>query len=192
MPGWQSFTKAEAVELMPVAAKARLSSVNQYDLKRLAKSEAKTPRGMMRAGDKIIKEGQSPAVELKINKTEGLGSAEEPRLIIDHNAYRTRVPFHRVESPHGARKRRLPGWTDCRFILPKVTLEGLRALTIQLAHEQQNSDWPSERRRYARTKNFYIVWALNLLFERLGFQEFCVEEQKPTDRRVRRFVAPNT
>src|SRR5262249_42726260 len=108
------------------------------------------------------------------------------------NAYRTRFPFDRVESPHGAAKRRVPGWTDCRFILPKVTLEGLRALTIKLAHEQQNSDWPAERGRYARTKNFYVVWALNQLFEKLGIGEFCVPEQPAKRRRVRRFVSPTT
>jgi hypothetical protein len=144
---------------------------------------------MMRLTDKIIAQGLP---QLEANKLKRCGLAEERCVSIDPNAYRTRFPFNRVESPHDARKRRLPGWTDCRFILPEVTLAGLRALTIKLAHEQQNSDWPGERRRYARTKNFYIVWALNLLFERLGFQEFCVEEQKPTGRRVRRFVAPNT
>ena len=145
----------------------------------------------MRLAHKIIEEGPSQVSKVEAKKTKGPSYAEQCCKVVDPNAYRTRFPFNRVESPHDARKRRPTGWTDCRFILPKVTLEGLRALTIKLAHEQQNSDWPAERGRYARTKNFYVVWALNLLFEHLGFQEFCAQEQKPASRRVRRFVAPN-
>jgi hypothetical protein len=173
---------------MPVAAKARLCSVDQYGLQRLTKSEAKTPQGMMRCGEKIIEEGLH---RLEANKTKRCGHRGERCVTIDPNWSRTQFPFTRVESPHGGWKRRLPGWTDCRLILPKLLLEGLRALTIELAHQQQNSDWPGERRRYPATKNYHVAAALNAYLRQLGFEQFCVEEQKPIGRRVRRFVAPN-
>ena len=48
-----------------------------------------------------------------------------------------------------AQKRRMQGWSDCRFILPKLTLEGLRQVAITLAQEGQHSPWPKERRRYS-------------------------------------------
>jgi hypothetical protein len=51
MPGWQSFTKAEPAEPMPAGAKTRKSLQGHHSLKRLAKSEAETLRGMMRTGD---------------------------------------------------------------------------------------------------------------------------------------------
>ena len=180
MPGWQRFTKTSTTS---PAAKARLSSADRSSaVKRLAKSEAATLRGMMRAGDKIIEGGRPKLAKLDAEE-------QQRSLNIDPNAYRTRFPFVRVESPHGGWRRRVPGWTDCRFVLPETTLKGLRALTIQLAHQQQNSTWASERCSYPRTKNFYVVWALNQLFEQLGFGEFCVPEQNPAGRRVRRFVA---
>jgi hypothetical protein len=189
MPERQPFTKAGAAEQMSAAVKTQRSSVDRVALKRLVKSQATSPQGMMRIGDKIIEEGRSQTAGFQTNRIEGVTYAEQRCLTIDPNAYSTRFPFDRVENPHGARKRRLPGWTDCRFILPRVTLEGLRVLTIQLAREQENSNWAAERCRYPRTKNFYIVWALNQLFEQLGFGEFCVPEQNPAGRRVRRFVA---
>jgi hypothetical protein len=163
-----------------------------YGLERLATSEAKTAQGVMRLAHKIIQEGLPQPANLEAKKIEGPSYAEQRCRSIDPNAYRTRVPFYRVETPHEARKRRPPGWTDCRFILPKVTLEGLRALTIELAHQQQNSDWPGERRRYPGTKNFHLTAALNDYFKKLGFEQFCVEEQKPLRHRVRRFVAPDS
>jgi hypothetical protein len=45
---------------------------------------------------------------------------------IDPN-YRS-TPIVRMRSPREAQKRRMQGWTDCRFILPRLTLEGLRTL----------------------------------------------------------------
>jgi hypothetical protein len=190
----QLFTKTVRTEPSPLTAKVPLSSVaNQHGLKRLTKSEAKTPEGVMRLAHKIIQEDLPETAKLKTSKTEGPSYAEQRCRSIDPNTYRTRTPFHRVESPHGGYKRRPAGWTDCRLILPAATLEGLRALTIELAHEQQNSDWPQERGRYPRTKNYYVVWALNELFKKLGFSGFCVEEQRPIERRhVRRFVAPTS
>ena len=162
-------------------------------VKCLTKSEAKTPRGIMRLAERIIEEGlPQPSAKTEVKSAPGLSRTEQLGLAIDPNAYRTRYPFSRVRNPREEPKRRPAGWTDCRFILPQLTLDGLRALTIQLAHDQQNSDWPGERGRYAKTKNYYVVWALNELFKRLGFGDFCVQEQKPHKRRVRRFVAPTT
>jgi hypothetical protein len=173
---------------MPAVPKAQRNSVDQHGLKRLAKSEAKTPSGMMRLGNKILKRDLP---QLEVNKTKSCRSAGQRCVDFDPNAYRTRFPFHRVESPHDTPNRRLPGWTDCRFILPKVVLEGLRALSIELAHQQQNSDWPAERCRYPRTKNFHLTAALNDYLAKMGYQQFCVPEQKTTGR-VRRFIGTST
>jgi hypothetical protein len=146
---------------------------------------------MMKLADRVIEEGLPQPPKLDTQKTEGLAYAEQRCHSVDPNNYRWRVPFNRLETPHEARKRRPPGWTDCRFILPKLVLEGLRALSIELAHQQQNSDWPQERCRYPRTKNFHLTAALNDYLKKLGYEQFCVEEQKPARRRVRRFVAPS-
>ena len=35
------------------------------------------------------------------------------------------------------------------------------------------------RRRYPKTKNFFVVQALNNLFEESGMPEFCVQEAEP-------------
>jgi hypothetical protein len=146
----------------------------------------------MRLADKIIEQGLPQPVKLESQRVKTRTCAEERCKLIDPNAYRTRAPFHRVRSPREAPKRLQKNWTDARFILPKLVLEGLRTLTIELAGQQQNSDWPAERCRYPRTKNFHVTAALNDYFRRLGFPQFCVEEQDPVEgnRRVRRFVAP--
>ena len=110
-------------------------------------------------------------------------------VTIDPNAYR--APFNRARSPRDVRNRRRPGWTARWFVLPKLTVEGLRTLAIQFAQAQQHSDWPRERLRYPRSVNFFVIEAVNDYFRRLGFEQFCVEEQKPARRCVRRFIAPN-
>ena len=88
------------------------------------------------------------------------------------------------------RNRRPEGWQNGRIVLPKVTWEGLRAIAISYAQDQQHSDWPREHLRYPKTKNYYLVDALNQYFKLLGFDEFCVEEQTAKLGRVRRFAAP--
>ena len=193
----QLFTKAvsaKPVSAKPVLAapKASLSSVSDhYGLARLAKSAATTPQGMIRLADKIIGESLPQPIKRETKKTEAMTYAEQRCTAIDPNAYCRRVPYKRIETPHEARKRRPPGWTDCRLILPKLLLEGLRVLTIELAHQQQNSEWPGERRRYPATKNYHVAAALNAYLRQLGFEQFCVEEQKSIGRCVRRFVGPS-
>jgi hypothetical protein len=44
------------------------------------------------------------------------------------------------------------------------------------------------RRRYPKTKNCFVVQALNYLLEEHGLSEFCVEEVDPMPGRVRRFA----
>ena len=188
----QFFSKAISTKPIVTSPKASPSPMGDYcGKKRFAKSEAETPQGMMRLADKVIADGLPQPPEVESKRVKEASYAEQRCRTIDPNAYRRRLPFNRVETPHEAPKRRPPGWTDCRFILPQLVLEGLRALSIELAHQQQNSDWPGERCRYPRTKNFHVTAALNDYLRRLGFGQFCVEEQKPVRRRVRRFVAPN-
>ena len=146
---------------------------------------------MLRLAEQIIAEALPQPALSQASKAQGASSREERGRSIDPNAYRTRAPFNRVRSPREAPKRLGAGWTGCRIFLPKLLLEGLRALTIELAHQQQNSDWPAERCRYPATKNYHVAAALNAYLRQLGFEQFCVEEQKPARRRVRRFVAPN-
>jgi hypothetical protein len=88
-----------------------------------------------------------------------------------------RAPIERVRSPRQAQKRRLEGWSDCRFILPKTTLEGLKQVAIVLAEQGQHSPWPKERRRYPRTKSHLVGEALDNFFRQLGFEQFCVQKE---------------
>jgi hypothetical protein len=91
------------------------------------------------------------------------------------------------------KNRRKPGWTDCSFVLPRVSLEGLRLLAITRAADERQlaaSEPLGYRRRYPKTKNFFVVDALNHLFEENGMPEFCVQEAEPVHGRVTRFVAP--
>src|SRR5262249_26184358 len=113
----QLFTKAVSAKPILATPKASLTTANDYyGLKRLAKSEAETPQGIMRLADKIIEDSLPQPAKLDSKKKEGLTYAERRRCnSVDPDAYRWRVPFNRVETPHEARKRRPPGWTDCRF-----------------------------------------------------------------------------
>jgi hypothetical protein len=191
MPGWQAFTKSDPAKPAPVVAKARKASSDPYGLERLAKSEAKTPRGMTQLAERIIEEGlpQPPAL-LPDNKAQGPSHAKQRCREIDPNAYRSRFPFDRVRSPREAKKRLREGWTDCKLVLPKLMLEGLRLMTVELACQQQNSDWPQERGRYPKTKNYHVAAALNAYLKKWGYEQFCLQERETTGRRVRRFVTP--
>jgi hypothetical protein len=116
--------------------------------------------------------------------------ARAPKLI-DKNSYR--APVIRQRSPREMKNRRKPGWTDCNFVLPRVSLEGLRLLAITSAEGERQlaaSEPLGYRRGYPKTKNFFVVQALNHLFEENGMQEFCVQEAESAPGRVRRFVAP--
>ena len=102
-----------------------------------------------------------------------------------------RAPLMRVRSPREAQKRRAQGWIDCRFILPRQTLEGLRVMAITLAVDQRCSDWPRERARYPKTLNYHVTAALNDYLQKMGYAQFCVPEEEQVPGHVRRFSAPN-
>jgi hypothetical protein len=57
--------------------------------------------------------------------------------------------------------------------------------------DQERAERSSEpfgfRRRYPRTRNFYVTEALNYLLVEYGLSQFCVSEAEPTSGRVRRF-----
>jgi hypothetical protein len=63
---------------------------------------------------------------------------------------------------------------------------------LKAADERQlaASEALGHRRRYQKTKNFYVIDALNAYFKRLGLEEFCVLQEEVAPRRVHRFVAP--
>jgi hypothetical protein len=184
VPGWQRFTKAPQAESalkQGRAAVAKRSSVafsaDVGELRRLERSQAKTPQSMMRLSERITGE-DSPDVapEPKLQRAKEPKYAEQCCRTIDPNF--NRAPFYRVRSPRGERKRRPAGWTACWFVLPKLTVEGLQRVAITLAEDQQHSPWPKERRRYARTKSHLVGEALDDFFRKLGFPEFCVEERR--------------
>jgi len=142
----------------------------------------------MRAANKILDEGTARPISSKVEN--GPRYVDQRCKAIDPNF--RRAPFSRVRSPREARNRRAEGWTNCQFALPRLTLEGLRTIAIIFAQEQQRSEWGEEARSYPKTRNYYVVAALNDFFRKVGFEEFCVEEEeKPHAHRVRRFVAPN-
>jgi hypothetical protein len=58
-------------------------------------------------------------------------------------------------------------------------VEALQKVAIVLAEEGQHSPWPKERRRYPRTKSHLIGEALEDFFRKLGFEEFCLQEEQP-------------
>ena len=181
VPRRRLFTKAVRAE---PAEPANVAS-SQGPLKRLKKCQAKTSEGVMRFAGKIIENGQSqPRPEIR--SPMGPKYSEQRCVTIDPNAYC--APSNRVRSPREERNRRPEGWTARWFVLPRAIVEGLQALTIELACQQQNSDWPAERCRYPRTKNFHVTAALNDYFAKLGYQQYCVSEPGPAGGRVRRFT----
>jgi len=118
---------------------------------------------------------------------------EEPRYVdrrcitIDPNW--RRAPVMRVRAPRESQKRRAKDWDKRRFTLPRLTMEGLRTLAIELAQQQRSSEWPREAARYPLSLNYFVIAALNDFLEKMGFPEFRVEEAEQVPGRVRRFVA---
>jgi hypothetical protein len=112
----------------------------------------------------------------------------EPREI-DRNACCR--PTVRQLPPREMRCRRKPGWIDCRFVLPRPILEGLSLLARGEA-DRENTERAQEprgsRRRYPKTKNFYVTLALNSLLQEYGLSQFCVEEAEVSPGHTRRFV----
>ena len=99
----------------------------------------------------------------------------------------------RQRSPRETKNRRKPGWNDCNFVLPRVTLEGLIHLAKTMADKERWERSIAPRgfqRRNPKTKNFYVLKGLNYVFEKFGLSEFCVQEAEVAPGRVRRFVTP--
>jgi hypothetical protein len=141
----------------------------------------------MRAASKILDEGTAQPIFSKVEK--GPRYVDQRCKTIDPNFRRS--PFSRVRSPREARNRRAEGWTNCQFALPRLTLEGLHTIAIMFAQEQQHSERAKVARRYPKTRNYFVTAALNDYFRKIGFEQFCVEEEKPEAPGVRRFVVPN-
>jgi hypothetical protein len=177
---------------MAKAAKATLASCGDPDgLLRLKRSNAQTPRGFKRLANAIIRDAIGIPLTLKQQAEIRVRRPKLDPKEIDKNSYR--APAMRQRSPREMKNRRKPGWIDCNFVLPRVSLEGLRVLAITSAVGERQlaaSEPFGYRRRYPKTKNFFVVQALNRLFEENGMQEFCVQEGEPMPGRVSRFVAP--
>ena len=164
-----------------------LNRDDPYGVKRLESCRAQTPAGIQRACNRVMR-------ELGLGElTDGQGSEQskerlEPREI-DRNAYCR--PTVRQVSPHEMRSRRKPGWIDCRFVLPRPILEGLSLLARGVA-DRENAERAREprgqRRRYPKSKNFYVTLALNSLLQEYGLSQFCVEEAEISPGHTRRFV----
>jgi hypothetical protein len=113
----------------------------------------------------------------------------EPREI-DRNAYRQ--PIVRQRCPRESRSRRRPGWVVAHFVLPRPIIEGLSVLARGMAEreraERRNAP-RGRRRRYPRTRNFFVTEALNALLAEYDLSQFCVveEDEESSPRRVRRF-----
>jgi hypothetical protein len=72
-------------------------------------------------------------------------------------------------------------------------IEGLTLLTKSMANREQaerSSELHGVRRRYSKTKNYWIVAAVNYLLQEHGLSQFCVQEAERGHRQVRRFVVP--
>lgn len=110
---------------------------------------------------------------------------------IDKNAYRH--PVVRERAPRDMPKRRAPGRVACNFILPRMIVEGLTFLARSMADRERAERLDEARgfrRRYPKTKNFYVTEALNSLLADYGLSQFCVPEGEPVRGRVRRFAVP--
>jgi hypothetical protein len=194
-PGMQRLTAATSAKpagaMLKTAKAPSTSSNDPYGLRRFEQSRAKTRKGFKRLANAITRDAIGVPLTRKQRDEQ---RAQEPKLDpkeIDKNSYR--APVVRQRSPREMKNRRRPGWTDCNFVLPRVSLEGLRLLSMTRAagaRESATSEHLGYRRRYPKTKNFFVVQALNHLFAESGMPEFCVQEAEPVPGRVRRFIAP--
>ena len=152
-----------------------LNKDDPYGAQRLENCRAQTPAGIQRACNRVM-------CELGLGElTDGQGSEQSKEMLelreIDRNAYCR--PTVRQVSPYETRSRRKPGWIDCRFVLPRPILEGLSLLARSMA-DRENAERAQEprgqRRRYPKSKNFYVTLALNTLLQEYGLSQFCFEE----------------
>jgi hypothetical protein len=130
---WQSFKAAalaKPAQATPESAKATLASSDDPDgLLRLERSHAQTPKGFKRLANAIMRDAIGIPLTRK-QRAEKSPPKLDPKEI-DKNSYRAPVTLER--SPREMRNRRKPGWIDCKFVLPRVSLEGLRLLAITSA-----------------------------------------------------------
>jgi hypothetical protein len=185
----ESARRARAIEAMAKAYP--ISATDPFGAKRFEQSRAKTPYGYKRLFDKVSRELIGvPLTRQQRRELRAQRQKLRPEQI-DKNAYRH--PLTRERAPRDMPKRRSPGWLACNFILPRMTVEGLTFLARSMADREraERLDEPrGVRRRYPKTKNFYVTEALNSLLADHGLSQFCVPEAEPAAGRVRRFVVP--
>jgi hypothetical protein len=177
---------------MSKAAEATRASSNDPDgLLRLERSHAQTQKGFRRLANTIARD----AIGIPLTRSQKADErVQRPKLDpkeIDKNSYR--APVARERSPRDMPRRRSAGWVAVSFVLPRPTIEGLTLLTKGMANRERaerRSEPYGFRRRYPKTKNYFVVKALNYLFQEQGLSQFCVEEAKTVCGRVRRFVIP--
>jgi len=149
-------------------------------------------RSVDRVADQVLKERLSHFdSDLESKKPKDPSYAEQRCVTVDPNAYRARRMCERIRSPRSSRRRRPEGWSDYRFVLPKVLVEGVRCMAIRFAFYQAHHPWGREGILYPKTLNFYIADALNRYLKDLGYTQFCIKERELDGRRrVRRLIAP--
>jgi hypothetical protein len=107
----------------------------------------------------------------------------------------SRSPICWITSFHTTKPRTKNGCglrTGIRWLLDyERILEGLSLLARSVA-DQENAARAREprgqRRRYPKSKNFYVTLALNSLLQEYGLSQFCVEEAEVSPGHTRRFV----
>jgi hypothetical protein len=170
---------AQAMSAAPRAATATYSA-NDPRIRRLLRSRAQTQKGFTRLSNSILREAigrpltRAQRAEIKA-QTPKLESRE-----IDKNIYRT--PLARERSPKEMKARKRPEWTTCNFCLPRKTLEGLRLLAKAMAGREHQARIFADRgyrRRYPKTRNYYVLMGLNALFVEYGLSEFVVTQEEP-------------
>jgi hypothetical protein len=179
-PGWENLDPAER------ARRARA-------IQAMERSRAQTPAGFARAFNRAMRELglQEPTrteQRQKRKETRDRQRTLQPQEV-DRNAYRHAAVRERC--PRDMPARRPPGWAAINFVLPRRTLEGLTLLTKSMAAREQAERLEEPygfRRQYPKTKNYFVIQALNCLLQEHGLSQFCVEEAEPVPDRVRRFA----
>jgi hypothetical protein len=198
-PGLQSLNAADSARraraMEAIARAYPISSSDPYGVKRLERSRAQTVGGYERLCAKIVREwGLGPPTRAEQRAARAEIRNREPKLKpeeVDRNAYRH--PAVRTRAPRDMPKRRAPGWAAANFVLPRRIIEGLTLLTKSMA-DRERAERSSEpygfRRRFPKSKSYFVTKALNDLLEEHGLAQFCVSEAKPVPGRVRRFAVP--
>jgi hypothetical protein len=148
-----------------------LDPEDPYGLQRMER--VKTDIGAKRLRNQLFRKwglGEPTRAELRVERAQIRN--EQPKLApqqIDRNAYRHPAVHERC--PRNMPKRRTPGWAATNFVLPRKTIEGLILLTKSMANREQaqHSEEPyGFRRRYPKTRNYWVVTAMNYLLKEHG------------------------